>query len=205
MAASDSTPSSDALTPGNFEWPGAAELDERLSEEIGRSERHGTPLSCLLVVVENLEEMTREHGGELREQTLVYIAGALRKELRQFDRVGMPSERELLILLPGADGSRGEMVARRVLDRLQSIKVEAKGARRALRISVGLAAWRPESTPETMIDRARAAAARRRNGERLEPGVELTAPAGPGSADPDMDPGQVRVSDPRGEPPPSPS
>jgi diguanylate cyclase (GGDEF)-like protein len=205
MAASDSTPSSDPFTPGTFEWPGAAELNERLGEEIGRSERHGTPLSCLLVVVENLDQMTREHGGELREQTLVYIAGALRRELRGFDRVGMPSERELLILLPGADGSRGEMVARRVLDRLQSIKVEAKGARRALRISVGLATWSPESTPETMIARARAAAARRRNGERLEPGVELTAPAAQGPGAPEANPAQVRVSDPRREPPPAPS
>jgi diguanylate cyclase (GGDEF)-like protein len=175
MAASDSTSSSggrEPVSPGTFEWPGSAELDERLGEEIGRSERHGTPLSCLLVVIENLDQMTREHGGELREQTLAYIAGALRRELRRFDRVGMPSEQELLILLPGADGSRGEMVARRVLDRLQSIKVEAKGSRRALRISVGLAAWSPDTSPQAMIERARTAAARRRNGEQLAPGAD---------------------------------
>ena len=40
---------------GRFDWPGPAELDERLLEEIGRAERHGTQLSCLLVVVDNLE------------------------------------------------------------------------------------------------------------------------------------------------------
>jgi diguanylate cyclase (GGDEF)-like protein len=185
MAASDSTSSSGGpapASPGTFEWPGPAELERRLNEEIGRAERYGTPLSCLLIVVENLDQMTREHGGELREQTLVYIASALRRELRRFDRVGMPSDRELLVLLPGADGSRGEMVARRVLDRLQSIKVEARGARRALRISVGLAPWRPDVTPEGMIARARTAAARPRNGEPLDAdagpdGVE-TPPAG---------------------------
>jgi diguanylate cyclase (GGDEF)-like protein len=164
MAAGESTPSSGAVAPGAFEWPGTAELEQRLSEEIGRSERHGTALCCLLIVIENLDEMTREHGGELREQTLVYIAGALRRELRRFDRVGMPSERELLIVLPGADSSRGEMVARRVLDRLQSIKVEARGTRRALRISVGLASWRPDATPQLLVERARTAAARPRNG-----------------------------------------
>jgi diguanylate cyclase (GGDEF)-like protein len=182
MAASDSTSSSGGrapVSPGAFEWPGADELEQRLAEEIGRAERFGTPLSCLLIVVENLEEMTREHGGELREQTLVYIAGALRRELRGFDRVGMPSEHELLVLLPGAGGSRGEMVARRVLDRLQSIKVEAKGSRRALRISVGLAPWRADSTPQTMIARARSAAARPRNGEALAQGQ---APAEPPAA-----------------------
>ena len=164
MAASDSTSSIPPAPPSAFDWPRALELDERLGEEIGRAERHGTNLSCLLVVVDNLEEMAGEHGGELREQTMAYIAGALRRELRLFDRVGMPSDRELLIVLPGADGPRGEMVARRVLDRLRAIKVEARGQRQALRISVGLSAWRPEATAAQLLARARAAAERSANG-----------------------------------------
>jgi diguanylate cyclase (GGDEF)-like protein len=169
MAASDSTSSTPPAPASAFDWPRAVELDERLAEEIGRAERHGTPLSCLLVVVDNLEEMAGEHGGELREQTMAYIARALRSELRRFDRVGMPSDRELLIVLPGADGPRGEMVARRVLDRLRAIKVEARGQRRALRISVGLSAWRTQATPASVLSRARAAAERSANGG-LQPG-----------------------------------
>ncbi|HEY7836673.1 MAG TPA: diguanylate cyclase [Solirubrobacteraceae bacterium] len=183
MAADDSTssfentPSAGAL--GSFDWPGPAELDERLQEEIGRAERHGTQLACLLVVVDNLDEMAGEHGGELREQTMAYIAGALHRELRRFDRVGLPSERELLIVLPGADGPRGEMVARRVLDRLRAIKVEARGQRVPLRISVGLAAWRANATPATMLSRARAAAERSLNGENGGAGGGTGGPQNP--------------------------
>ncbi|HEY0516058.1 MAG TPA: diguanylate cyclase [Solirubrobacteraceae bacterium] len=198
MAASYSTSGSGPFAPDTFEWPGAAELEQRLLEEIGRAERHGTALSCLLVVVENLDQMTREHGGELREQTLVYIAGALRRELRRFDRVGLPSDHELLIVLPGADSSRGEMVARRVLDRLQSIKVEARGTRRALRISVGLAPWRADTTPQALIDRARIAAARPRNGEQRVPGGAQTA--APAAARPA---GEPSTRDAGAEPPPA--
>jgi diguanylate cyclase (GGDEF)-like protein len=154
-----------------FDWPGPAELDRRLDEEIGRAERYGTPLACLLIVVENLAELAHEHGGELREQTLVYIAGALVRELRRFDRVGMPTEHELLVILPGADSPRAEMVARRVLDRLRAIKVEARGSRRPLRVSVGLAAWRTDAGPKAMIARARAATTRPN-------GVEEPAPEG---------------------------
>jgi diguanylate cyclase (GGDEF)-like protein len=178
MAASDSTSSSNPMTPGAFEWPGAAELDERLREEIGRAERHGTHLSCLLVVVENLDAMIGEHGEELREQTLAYIAGALKRELRRFDRVGMPTDREVLIVLPGTDGPRGEIVARRVLDRLRAIKVEAKGERRALRISVGLAPWRADSTPESMLARARSAALRSAGVEPATPEEMRSEPLG---------------------------
>jgi GGDEF domain-containing protein len=179
MAASDSSSSIPAAPASALDWPRAVELDERLNEEIGRAERHGTQLSCLLVVVDNLDEMAGDgqHSrqgvvGELREQTMTYIAGALRSELRRFDRVGMPSDRELLIVLPGADGPRGEMVARRVLDRLRAIKVEARGTRRALRISVGLSAWRPEATPALLLSRARAAAERSANGGQHPGGID---------------------------------
>jgi diguanylate cyclase (GGDEF)-like protein len=166
MAASESTPNTRPPPGGTIDWPDAPELSERLDEEIGRSERYGTPVSLLLVVVENLDEIAREHGSELREQTLAYIAGALHRELRSFDRIGIPSERELAILLPGADGPRSEMVARRVIDRLRAIKVEAAERREALRISVGLASWRPESTSQSLLERARAAAARAGTGEQ---------------------------------------
>jgi diguanylate cyclase (GGDEF)-like protein len=165
MAASEPTSTPPPPSAGASEWLGAAELNERLEEEIGRAERYGTPLSLLLVVVENLEEIAREHGGELREQTLAYIAGALNRELRRFDRIAIPGQRELAILLPGADGPHGEMVARRVLDRLRAIKVEAAQRREGLRISVGLASWRPEGTAESILGRARLAAARAANGE----------------------------------------
>ena len=141
-------------------------MSDRLQEEISRAERFGTRLSCLVLVIDNLEQMAHEHGGELREQAIDYIAGALRRELRRFDRVGpiAPDDveeqepgRDLLIVLPGADGPRGEIVARRALERLRTIKIEAGGTRQPLEISVGLAAWQGDVSAEAMVGHARAA------------------------------------------------
>lgn len=160
MAASDPHPRSDPLAPERLACLSAAELKERLEEEINRAERHGTALSCLLVAIDNLEELSREHGSELPAQTLAYVGPALRRELRRFDRIGRPRDGELLLVLPGADGPRGEIVARRVLERLRAIKVEADGERRPLRVSVGLAAWRKDSSSEDLLARTRAAARR---------------------------------------------
>jgi diguanylate cyclase (GGDEF)-like protein len=175
MAASDTNPRSDPPSTEGFACLSATALDERLDEEIGRAERHGTQLSCLLLVIDNLDEMSREHGSDLPERTLAYVGGALRRELRRFDRVGRPSGEELLIVLPGADGPRGEMVARRVLDRVRTIKVEADGTRRPLRVSVGLAAWRRDSSRDDLLARARAAT-RVRNGENNSSGIQSAAP-----------------------------
>jgi diguanylate cyclase (GGDEF)-like protein len=142
----------------------ASALAERLEEEINRAGRHGTPLSCLLVAIEDLAELASQHGRELPEQALAYAAPALLRELRRFDRVGRPSDTELLVVLPGADGPRGELVARRVLARLRAIKIETDGVRRPLRVSVGLAAWREDLDGEQLLAHTRAAAQRERNG-----------------------------------------
>jgi diguanylate cyclase (GGDEF)-like protein len=153
----------------------AAGLAARLDEEIGRAERYGTKLSCLLVVIDNLEQMTREHGSGLAEQTVAYIAEALGRELRRFDRVGRPGDGELLVVLPGTDSPLGEVVARRLLERIHTIKVESRGTRRPLEIAVGLAAWHPQMSAADLLARAHAAA-ERQNGEdppvaRLAPGA----------------------------------
>jgi diguanylate cyclase (GGDEF)-like protein len=160
MAASDRNPTSDRPATGQLACLPAPALRDRLAEEVNRAGRHGTPLSCLLVTIGNLEELAREHGSELSEQTLAYVAGALASQVRGFDRIGRPSEGELLLVLPGADGPRGEIVARRVLERLRTIKVEADGMRRPLRISVGLAAWREDLSADDLLAQTRAAARR---------------------------------------------
>jgi len=150
------------------------ELVLRLDEEIGRAERHGTMLSCLVVLIENLRELEAEHGEQIGQQALAYVASALARELRRFDRLGVPGDGALAIVLPGADSPRGEVVARRVLERVHTIKIESEGTRRPLSLSVGLAAWHPEMTPQQLVDRARAAAARRNGEETLaEPGLLL--------------------------------
>ena len=177
MAASNPYPRADPLPGEGVQCLTSSGLDTRLGEEISRAERHGTQLSCLLIVIDNLDALAGEYGGELHEQALGYVADALRRELRRFDRIGRPSDQELAIVLPGADGPRGEMVARRVLDRVRAIKVEAAGARSALLVSVGLAAWRDGSDAKDLLSRARAAA-RRANGDDEPPPAGHAAPQG---------------------------
>jgi diguanylate cyclase (GGDEF)-like protein len=166
MAASDRENFRGHPGARSIEYGSALALQARLREEVDRAGRHRTALSCLLFDIEDLEEISRVHGAELAERTLAYASLALRRELRGFDRVGRPSEDELLVVLPGADGPRGEIVARRMLLRLRAIKLEVRGERRALRIAIGLAAWREGMSAETLLEQARAAIGRERLGFR---------------------------------------
>lgn len=185
MAASDSTHMTRAAR-AKSPCLSCTGLIERLREEISRAERHGTALSCLLVSIDDLDSLARSYGKRLPEQALAYLAQALGRQLRQFDRIGRPADGELLVILPGADEQRAEIVARRSLGRLHAVKIELDGHRRPLGVSVGIAAWQDPMSVEELIARVRAAARCGQNGATdvdapaREPGVSSSAATGAG-------------------------
>lgn len=162
MAASDSQhPHNPTRAPrARHDCLTAAELTARLEEEVNRAERHHSALSCLLVSLDDVEQLVHAHGQALPARALAYFGTALGPELRRYDRVGHVAEGELLVVLPGADERRGEIVARRALGRLHAIKIDVEGGRRPLRISVGLAAWSEGVTGEQLLWLTRLAAQR---------------------------------------------
>jgi diguanylate cyclase (GGDEF)-like protein len=162
-----------------------ADLHERLEEEIGRAERHRTPLSCLLLSIDDVERLSDAHGAQLPKRALAYLAATLERQLRRYDRVGCPAEGELLIVLPGADERRGEIVARRALGRLHSVKLELDGVRHPLHISIGITAWQGGLTPNDLLERARLAASAGRRDEQRYPGnpASPSSPAGAPAGD----------------------
>ncbi len=156
MAASDSQDPTHPRAPRD---PlSSTEIAARLEEEVSRASRHHTPLSCLLVSLDEVDELSSTHGDTMPAQALAYLADAVSRQLRCFDRVGHASEGELLVLLPGADEQRGEIVARRTLSRLHAIKIEAEGHRRPLRVSMGISVWRDGLSGEQLLSHTRLAA-----------------------------------------------
>jgi diguanylate cyclase (GGDEF)-like protein len=160
MAAKDAQHSTRALA-AQSECLSSMELAERLDEEVHRAARQDTQLSCLLVSLEEIGHLSQTYGKDLPGQALDYLARALIRQLRRFDRVGCASDSELLVILPGADERRAEIVARRALGRLHSVKVEVEGRREALRISVGIAAWHDGLQAAELVSQTRLAAQRR--------------------------------------------
>jgi GGDEF domain-containing protein len=183
MAARDSQQSTPPLG-GPRDCLSSVELAARLDEEVNRAGRHHTALSCLLVSLDDVEHLARTHGEELPAQALAYLGVALGRELRRFDRIGQAAEGELLVVLPGADERRGEIVARRALGRLHAVKIEVDGRRQPLRISMGICSWREGLSGEQLLLQTRLAAQRQ---ER----AELRAAAR--STEPRVDAGELPV------------
>jgi GGDEF domain-containing protein len=151
-------------------------LVERIEEEIARAERSHAPLSCLLVGVQDPDAIERAYGKSLATQAIAYLGLTLRSEIRRYDRVGPANAHDHLVVLPGADDTRGEIVARRALTRLRAIKIETQDERETLSLTVGIATWREGLNAHELIARAWTAAGRRTLEQSL---ASLSLPSGP--------------------------
>jgi diguanylate cyclase (GGDEF)-like protein len=145
----------------------SAELQRRLREEVARAARNGTALATLAIVIENLDDVVHDGDGSLRDRTTAYLADTLASELRAYDRVGQWPGGALVVILPGADAIEAERVARRLLARIRSVKLEIGGERHPLTVTIGFANFAAEATGDDLLLRA-LSAARHAGAERIQ-------------------------------------
>ncbi len=140
-------PRTDCLDPGGL-WAA-------LEEEITRGERQGASLTCLVVTLDDLALISERYGASLRAQTLRHVGATLRAELRRLDRIGSLNEGEFVILLSGTGATGAELTARRLLSRLNAVKLESGGARHPMRVAIGLAERRSPADGVQLVRAAR--------------------------------------------------
>jgi diguanylate cyclase (GGDEF)-like protein len=136
-------------------------LWERLHQEMLRAQRQRQPLSVLVLVLENLDELRRVLGTEGASTVVREVARAVQRELRRSDYVAHLAEDRLTCLLPGATAEQAERVAARIRSEVVM--------RTPARVSFGLTAYTGGAEePSVVLNAAEAAAERaRRAGDRL--------------------------------------
>lgn len=72
----------------------------RLAYEAARSVRYKSPLSVLLVDVDNLAEINKQHGMLTGDSILVETAQILHKALRRTDLIGRYNQQDFILILP---------------------------------------------------------------------------------------------------------
>jgi len=96
-------------------------MRRRLHEEIGRAMRTGSPLSCLLVDLDNFKLVNDNRGHQAGDDVLREVGQALVGEFREFDRVARYGGDEFVVILPNADLDSAASAAARALARLQGL------------------------------------------------------------------------------------
>jgi diguanylate cyclase (GGDEF)-like protein len=84
-----------------------------LESEVARAERFGTPLTAVLVDLDDFKQVNDHYGHLVGDDVLREIATVLADTVRTADVAGRWGGEEFLLLLPGTDSRGGQLLAER--------------------------------------------------------------------------------------------
>lgn len=112
-------------------------LLHRLAYEATRSIRYKTPLSLLLIDVDNLADINYDHGILYGDAVLVEVALVLKKLARVSDIVGRSNSQDYMVLMPQTDEAGAHLLADRILQTVSQHHFVAEKLDLHVTVSVG--------------------------------------------------------------------
>jgi diguanylate cyclase (GGDEF)-like protein len=110
-------------------------IEERLTEEINRSERSGDPVSFMMLDVDEFKSYNDRYGHPAGDEALELIGQILRENLRGADVAARYGGEEFSVLLPETSSEEAESIAERIRRHIE----DTKFPRRKVTVSVGIA------------------------------------------------------------------
>ncbi|HEY0658991.1 MAG TPA: GGDEF domain-containing protein, partial [Pyrinomonadaceae bacterium] len=131
--------------------PNRRYLEERLAEEIKRSQRHGFPMSLLVVDVDEFKSYNDTFTHPEGDKALRLVGQALKATLRGADVAARQGGEEFSILLPQTTLGEAHTIAERIRERVESTQFP----NRQVTVSIGIATCTPAiSTWESLVKAA---------------------------------------------------
>jgi diguanylate cyclase (GGDEF)-like protein len=125
-------------------------FNETFRREIARALRYGKPLSVLLIDVDSFKIFNDTLGHLHGDSVLRFISEILTSQLRRSDILARFGGDEFIIVLPETDASGAWMVADKVQQSF-NLKVYRDIP---VSVSIGIATYRNNQTPEQMLEEA---------------------------------------------------
>jgi diguanylate cyclase (GGDEF)-like protein len=110
-------------------------LEERLDEEIKRSNRHGYPMSFLMIDVDDFKSYNDEFLHPEGDKALQIVGQCLRETLRGADIASRYGGEEFSILLPQTTLDEAEIIAERLRTNVETTRFP----NRQVTVSIGIA------------------------------------------------------------------
>jgi diguanylate cyclase (GGDEF)-like protein len=124
--------------------------EQRLAQEISRAQRHGRPLTVLLMDLDGLKQVNDRFGHAAGDTVLKGFADRLQRAIRGSDLAVRLGGDEFMALLPEC---RAEEV-RHVLGRLEGLEFEFDNEKLRLQYSRGWTDYAAGETPQELLKRA---------------------------------------------------
>ena len=130
-------------------------MRRRLHEEVDRAARAHSPLSALLIDLDNFKLVNDRHGHQAGDILLREVAQTLVREFRAFDRVARYGGDEFVVILPNAALEPAAAAAQRALERL--LQIPSFDANPGASASIGVAQWQAPMSIDELLESCDAA------------------------------------------------
>ena len=127
-------------------------------QETDRVQRMKTPLSLMLLDLDNFSRINQDYGYETGDRILIELANRFRRQLRSYDLIGRAGEDEFLLALPGCSLESAVLLAGRIRENLLNRPFPVDGEATILTASIGVAISRGRSPLVVLREAERALA-----------------------------------------------
>ncbi len=133
----------------------------QLELDVQRAHRYQRPLSVAIIDVDGFRQINLNHGYGAGDAVLVAVGGVIAQMTRTHDLACRMGGDEFAILLPETGSQGTHPLAERILIALED---QQAGPVRGISVSIGIAALRPQQTPEQLLAAANTALGQARIG-----------------------------------------
>ena len=134
-------------------------------QETDRVQRMKTPLSLMLLDLDNFSRINHDYGYAIGDRILIEIAARFRRQLRSYDLIGRCGEDELLLALPGCTLENAIHLGDRIRESILGKPFPTDGEATTLTASIGVAASRGRSPLVVLREAERALAEAKLSGK----------------------------------------
>jgi len=143
-----------ALRDSLTNLPNRMAYQDRITQEMARSQRFQQPLSLLLWDVDHFKRINDRFGHSAGDKVLVTVAEELDKSIRQADFVARLGGEEFAMILCGAAGEAAHRIADQIRERIGRCGFNSLGRPVQVTVSCGISQVRNGDTSESLFERA---------------------------------------------------
>jgi len=121
-------------------------LEQRIGEEVDRSQRNDEPLSCLFLDIDHFKSVNDTYGHQAGDYVLAMVAGMIKKQLRSNDVLARYGGEEFVALLSNIPEVMAYDIAERIRKSIKDLIFNYNETNINVSISIGLSTYQPEKT-----------------------------------------------------------
>lgn len=129
-------------------------FDDEIARRTAESNRHGTPYSLLILDVDHFKKFNDTHGHQAGDEVLRKVGEALTECARETDLACRYGGEEFAIVMSSTSGKDGGILAERVRKAIEALRIPYEGKNLKVTVSLGLAQFQSDKTPQDLIRRA---------------------------------------------------